>query len=393
MQSLMEIVEAYAALGNHRTCTDVDLTTRDWLCQVLRRRGATVEQQVYEIPTFRASVTLTCDTQTLDVLPLYYSWKGGGQTDRLHVTEIEDRHGDGGQSVEADISRAILDGRAVGAEAVILATRCANRGLAALNRSPGEPLDLPVVLVRGQDFGVLKDSVGAGKAGLVYDAKTVSSRSANVVADFPVRDKQTPGRDDRPPIIVTTPLSGWYRCAGERGTGLAIALSVAEVLAQDWPVRFVAPTGHELGYFGAAEYLKANSHSVRAVLHLGSCVAALGAVSSSVTGNDSPDANLRAVAHAPQDMFGDLRRFFSLANISLTMPERPNDPGCWMGESELWCSQLKEADFPLVSIAGTSPLFHTEEDVPDAATTPQLLQQMERIILQVAQRFLTKGSD
>jgi len=335
-------------------------------------------------------VTLTCDTQALDVLPLYYSWKGGGQTDRLHVAEIEDRHGDGGQSVEADISRAILEGRAAGAEAVILATRCANQGLAALNRSPGEPLDLPVVLVSGRDFGVLKDCVGAGKARLTYEAQIVSSRSANVIADFPARDRETRGRDEGPPIIVTTPLSGWYRCAGERGTGLAIALSVAEALAQDWPVRFVAPTGHELGYYGAAEYLKANSHPVRAVLHLGSCVAALGAVSASVTGNGSPDANLRAVAHAPQDMFEDLRRFFALADISLTMPERPNDPGCWMGESELWCAQLKEADFPLVSIAGTSPLFHTEEDVPVAATTPELLHQMEQIILQVARRMLAK---
>lgn len=392
MQSLMEVVEAYAALGNHRTCTDVDRTTRDWLCQALRSRGATVEQQAYEIPSFRASVTLTCDGRSLDVLPLYYSWNGGGQTDRLHVAEIEDRHSDGGQSVETDISRAILDGRAAGAEAVVLATRCANQGLAALNRSPGDPLDLPVVLVRGQEFSVVKECVAAGKARLIYDAQTVSGRSANVIADFPARDRKTRGRDGRPPIVVTTPLSGWYRCAGERGTGLAIALSVAEALAQDWPVRFVAPTGHELGYYGAAEYLKVNSHPVRAVLHLGSCVAALGAVPASVTGGGLLDAGLRAVAHVPQDLFDDLRRFFAMAEVPLAEPARPKDPSCWMGESELWSSRLAKADFPMISIAGTSPLFHTEEDVPDAATTPHLLHQMEQIVAQVARRILAKNS-
>ena len=31
------------------------------------------------------------------------------------------------------------------------------------------------------------------------------------------------------PLMITTPLSGWFRCAGERGPGIAILLALVEV--------------------------------------------------------------------------------------------------------------------------------------------------------------------
>ena len=76
------------------------------------------------------------------------------------------------------------------------------------------------------------------------------------------------------PVVVTTPLSGWFHCAGERGTGIAIALELAEGLARSYPVMVVGATGHELDYLGAKRYLEGISIRPAAVIHLGASVAA-----------------------------------------------------------------------------------------------------------------------
>lgn len=376
---LYRLVEAYCALGEHRTGSGVDTATQDWFAAEAQRLGATVERHNFSVPVFRASATLQCNTVDVELEPLFYSFVGEGVTGRVFVTAFEDLHESGNQSFDSFLTDAIATALAAGAEAIVVATLSPNQGLVAMNRAPGPPLALPVFLAPGRDFARLE----SGDLLLRYAGRTETGSSTNIIADFGAAG------DDRPPIVVTTPLSGWFGCAGERGTGIAIALSVAAGLAVDWPVRLIAPSGHELGYFGAAEYLAGSVKPFQAVLHLGSCVAALGAVPG--TGKDTERAargELRIVATLPDPAFDAATLHSRSVGLVPEQPQDPSDPASWIGESELWCRLLGERDFSMISIAGTSPLFHTREDSPENATDPHLLARMDRVINRLAAQLI-----
>jgi hypothetical protein len=69
-----------------------------------------------------------------------------------------------------------------------------------------------------------------------------------------------PGRDlAAAPLVVMTPRSGWWTCAGERAGGIAAWLEAARAVAAAKPVRdvhFLASSGHELGQIGLDAYLE-----------------------------------------------------------------------------------------------------------------------------------------
>ena len=87
-------------------------------------------------------------------------------------------------------------------------------------------------------------------------------------------------REDRDWIVISTPSSGWFTCAGERGPGIAMLLALAE-WASTRPdglnYLFVATSGHELDYLGARLFHEANlappPSRTRAWLHLGASIA------------------------------------------------------------------------------------------------------------------------
>ena len=62
-------------------------------------------------------------------------------------------------------------------------------------------------------------------------------------------------------MIVSTPYSGWFTCGGERGSGIAIWLALAEWAAKDtsgvkWI--FMTSDGHELLFRGTNMFLRSN---------------------------------------------------------------------------------------------------------------------------------------
>ena len=92
------------------------------------------------------------------------------------------------------------------------------------------------------------------------------AKSSNVVAKLVRGDKW---------IVVTTPLSGWFTCAGERGPGVALFLGLARWAAErsgDHSLMFLGNTGHELDQVGAHHTLESNAPSTGDVsmwIHLG----------------------------------------------------------------------------------------------------------------------------
>lgn len=81
-------------------------------------------------------------------------------------------------------------------------------------------------------------------------------------------------------LIVSTPYSGWFTCAGERGPGVALLLRLADwATASDsqYGYLFVANSGHELGFSGARQLLESGllpaPDDTVAWLHLGASIA------------------------------------------------------------------------------------------------------------------------
>ncbi len=366
MSALYDLVARYAGFGDHRTGTDVDAATVNWLADLLTGRGAEVVRQPYAFPQFMGRATGSGSAEGVQLEPLYYSATGSHNDDGAYVASIEfdDDHGD------AEIGRTLgnitRQAKAAGARIAIAATRTASGGLCAINRTPAPPGEIPVCLAPGQAL----DQLRAGQAGVRFEAEIRTGRSENLSALFRCET------NSRPPLIVTTPLSGWFACAGERGTGLAIAISLAEELSRQISVLLVMPTGHELGYCGAARFVEAFDRKVTGVLHLGSCIAdetALGG-----------DGAMRAVSNLDGAPFAQVCKRLANLNIVPERPLTPTMPGEWIGESELWAPRGD----PMISIAGTSHTFHTPEDLAEAVTNPELLERVRSCVLPAAQALI-----
>jgi len=227
------------------------------------------------------------------------------------------------------------------------------------NSDPDLPKSgVPTLLVPGR----VANDLAAYGADVEFSARTVMRQTYVVEGWF---GTERPVDD---PIVVTTPLTGWFNCAAERATGLALALQVTTDLAQEHPVLFVGNTGHELYNYGARKYLAEEFDlSPRAVFHFGS---ALGA------SRRQPDGTLglgpRAAFSQPAnatvpDLVGDLQA----ANIGVAAK--------WPGEGQVWHDRLGDG-VPLLSIAGNLREFHSPDDVVGLTTDPATLQQAYRAV-------------
>jgi hypothetical protein len=113
---------------------------------------------------------------------------------------------------------------------------------------------------------------GGSAATAVAQVARTSARSPNVVG---IRKGSAEGLA---PVVVTTPRSGWWHCASERGGGIAAWLEVARTVAAASPRRdvwFVAFSGHELGHYGLDEFLVRHPgmvESVKVWVHFGANV-------------------------------------------------------------------------------------------------------------------------
>jgi len=354
--NLIDIVHEYSDLGFHRTGTDVDTKTNTWFARYLKTFGASVSCPPYAFDRFDYDVTLLSDGAVVESLPLFYHCVGQVETDRVAVVELSMDHADNG--MDAVIDGLCRNAVAEGYQALVLATMGATGALVAVNRGPGRGNDIPVVLVPGH----ASDELQRSELFLHYDAQLFSAQSANVVARF--GESHHASR-----MVLTTPLSGWFSCAGERGTGIAVVLALAEEFASRVPMTVIGATGHELGMMGG--FLSAGDcvPHPESVFHIGSCVASRG------DDGQEPDAaltsDLQTTLHVDSDVEAHVIDAVKSLNGRLCRVPGTSDPGQWVGESRCWAGKTRN----MISVAGASPLFHTVDDVAVRATTPSLLSQ------------------
>jgi len=359
---LYETVRDYAGIGaHHRTGTAEDERTLDWFEARVRALGATTERQPWSFERYDAAWSVTVDGVEVEALPLFYEATGEVESARPLVAVVSAVPA--GAFVEWPA--IVAEARATGAPVAVVATRSPCGGLVAPNRPPARPgAGLPALLVAG----ALAERLTTASVRAQLTARVVDARTSNVIG-------RIGAAADGDRILLTTPLSGWFRCAGERGTGIAVMLAVAERLAAEGvPLLINGNSGHELVDVGAHRFA-ATRPVVRAIVHFGASIAAgePDGAGLRLTSGLGVRAWLPGAGAALAAAFAPLEK----TPVAVADAERAR-PESWVGEARAWCALGR----PLLSIAGRFSLFHTPEDVPERATTPGLLERVAHAVLE-----------
>lgn len=203
-----EIVRIYSEVGCHRTGTKGARHTSRWLASELASSGVDVSFQKFPFHYFDAELSVWSDGRSIEAMPLYYS--STGQKDvRNPATGTVDAHADEA-AISQCINAMVEQAKADSCDGLVLATQCPTRGLCAINREYRTDLDFPVILVAQNDL----NRIQASGADIYFSASIRKRVEKNIVARFP---RQIDARR----IVVTTPISGWFQCAGGKGVWIS----------------------------------------------------------------------------------------------------------------------------------------------------------------------------
>jgi hypothetical protein len=179
-------------------------------------------------------------------------------------------------------------------------------------------------------------------------------------------------------VIVMTPRSGWWNCAGERGGGIACWLELIRSLAEIEPKRnviFVATSGHEIGLLGIESFLDRRpglERHARAWVHFGANIGA------------TVDPSLRYSA-SDRDLNG-------LAQDALQESGAgPSEPARSMVGAESSLIYSRGARCVAVT-GGTYPLFHREADRWPSSIDVDAIARCARAFAVVAANLLMGGA-
>jgi hypothetical protein len=355
---LFNDVKAYSALGEHRTASKVDRDTSAWLAKQLEGFGFTSKLLPFRVRQFQLeSASLMVSGRSLPCFPLWLP-RGTGVTPlraAIARATVKDcvaiaRFPKGGAFTPAHraVIRPLVD---QGAAAIIGITPSESGELVALNSTAdAEPWPVPIFLVGPPEEMNLR--------GATEVAISIQGRDEPRAEAFETIGEIGTGKKR---IVISTPSSGWFHCAGERGPGIAMWLALAR-WSSHWEsnVRytFVASSGHELGYQGMHSFLAGPAprpDEVGVWLHLGASIAARGSTRRLLT-------NRREWLPALSRNFG--------SDLS---PELTDSPP---GELE----ELTKLGYRCFGIAGGHTLFHSPGDLP-ATTSAAMLEPVGQALL------------
>lgn len=320
---LQMVLERFAGFGGKASGGAGDNASGDWLEKELTALGYRCERQAFEVPYADVrQATLVAGGRRAEVFPqaIVRTTVVGGLTAPLKSSAMPGSLDGAIALVVLPYSRwvsmaqpviraALKDAFDRGAAAVVVVTTGPTGEVIGLNVSPSEPgFQKPVVLLAPKDAPPF---VAAAKAGatvtLTVDAEVGRRPAYNLIARLDRGAAKT--------LIVTTPRSGWFTCAAERGAGVAIWLSLALGLAAAKPkvnLEFAATSGHEYIYLGGERYLEHHAPKpadTHAWVHIGASAAArdwheLGAL------RPLPSADAQRVLTATPDLLERTRRAF-----------------------------------------------------------------------------------
>lgn len=396
---LYEDVIAYYNLGEHRTATEVDQRTSQWLIERLRAAGLKATFQSFSLRQFFVRQTrLSIGGKSIRAFPLWFPRSTGPDPLGGSVAGFEKTAEQGSLkgrialvkfpaaagaavtkgSIHSDI---ILAAAKAGASAIVAVTESATKEIVALNVPAGaEPWPIPVVLVGARDESALMAAARLGtKASLLLDGEDdVDAKAKNVIA------RVDRGKDL---IVVSTPQSGWFRCAGERGPGIALFLGLAR-----WASRrpsgasflFVSTSGHELGGLGMRAFLKELAPTPDRVLcwiHLGAGIATYAWEETATGPNRLQEPDSRRALMSSPDLVPPLTTAFAGLPGLTPVVDRA------VGEFEF----MLKAGYKTFGIAAAHRFHHTPADSPET-TGPEILEPVGWALVKTLEAIEASGA-
>jgi len=288
-ENLYRDVITYSQLGEHRTGTDGEEITTDWIAQQLEEAGLQTSFQTFSLRQFFVRETsLMVGGQKVECFPWWYPCATGPRPIHAQLAPFETGNDllrgrialikrtamtTAAAPFRADIEDIIQHIAEAGALAVVVVIERPSKEILAINTSEQvKPWPVPVVLVGSRDELTLAVAAGnSTEVSLLVDGMDEPEGKARNAFGRYVRSNDV--------IVISTPKSGWFHCGGERGPGVALSLGLAHWVGQRQPrvsYWFNFNSGHELSILGMRMFLKEMApppSQVRCWIHLGAGIA------------------------------------------------------------------------------------------------------------------------
>ncbi len=352
------LIAEYSSQGIHRTGTEIDHQSADWLIEKIAALGVQVSDTAFG---FKRVEPLLCSLGisglTVTGVPLYdcsyTDAKGirgcigplGSDADIGVATAPPFENSESGQAIYSARRKAAH--RAI----VIVSDKdLPENGPALFNAEHfSKPFGPPVLQVAHKHWPEIQSAIASSSVGhFTLHAKYVDAIARNIGAKITGKNPQLA------PLVIMTPRSGWWQCASERGGGIACFLEMMRAIKESEAKRdviFTANTGHELGHIGLDHYLETHAALVQDALlwiHLGANFAA----------QHDPGVRLQYSDEAARSRLRPWLEKNSIEPDAETAAgERP------LGEAR----NIFDGDGRYLSILGRNGLFHHPNDLwPDA---------------------------
>ena len=368
---ISRIVHEYEQQGFHRTGTTVDRLSGDWLVKEVRQVGLAPARESFSLSRVDlvTNVWVAADRR-IEGVPLFDGefTDSGGIRGRLGALEGDAEIGLAETAPNAAASGPLGDARRMNRhKAIVCVTRGGRSGLCPSNADFFvRPFGPPVLQVSSEQASWLSEQARRGGEGQLISRVTRTAATAvNVTATIKGVDLTLA------PLIISTPRSGWYSCASERGGGIACWLETMRSLRTarlGRTVIFVAFSGHELGCLGIDAFVDRRPGIVSkaaAWIHFG---ANIGAATDSGNRLAASDDEFNGIASRAMRSSG--------LNIDEQVP-RGTIPG---GEAAV----VHRGGGRYVAVTGRNALFHNPEDRGPQAVDPSAIAKFSTAFLAVA---------
>jgi hypothetical protein len=377
-ERVARIVAAFERQGIHRTGTDVDRVSAEWLAAEVRGAGLTPALEAFPLSRVDPiAAVLTVRGRRIQGVPLFDAAFTGAEGVR---GRLGPSHGDAEFALVESAPNAAAAGalgdarRAARHKAIVCVTRGGRPGLCPSNADAFlKPFGPPTLQVSSEEGGFLEESARQGaEIHLVAHVERRPVEALNVTAVLPGSDRSLP------PLVVMTPRSGWWACASERGGGIACWLELMRELKAAAVVRdvmFVASSGHELGHLGINAFVDKRPGIVSRSagwMHFGANIGAA----------QEPGNTVQASDDAFERVLTDTMTAASLA-VTRRVP-RGTIPG---GEAEV----VHRGGGRYVSVIGRNALFHNPADRGPEAIDPVVIASFAEIFVRVARAVSSRA--
>lgn len=260
LSPLEQRLATWEEFGWHWTGSSVQQSSAEWLAREAGNVGMHCEIQTFSFRRAQVDVcSLKDDDHQVLGLPLF-NHANTPESGLTGVIAVPPAAGDIAlltlspqARVEDALAAALANAPRGGAyRAAIVVTTGAVPGLAPLDMV-AQPMPLPVIQVSSEALGWINQAI-AGQHQVTMRSRVteIDGTGRNVVAVHAGEDPQAA------PLVVSTGMSGWGPCTGERGGPLSIWLQICAGLDVARPQRGVvmlAADGEELGGLGRSAFL------------------------------------------------------------------------------------------------------------------------------------------